>query len=375
MDWKGLLNWTLKYQDGTVDKNLKPMSEEDMKFIEAAFESVQVNEMKEIWKILDKLKVPETESETDLEEDIQNRCDMIEDLQILIDGAENARNIVRGKRFPEIVNYFFSTKHKNVKLSLASLLGSMMQNDKFIQTAAIDLGIFKILDLINSCNDKELSAKYIYILTGILYGEFEKSKTLFLEEFDGLKLLYNLLIKNCPQGDNPQYTTFKRVLNIIKELTKIEEKEAENFNVRRLCLNKMGEINLHKMMLEILSGMDYNTSDNADVVKIVLEILIHCAVLFESLDSVFSIIQELNSKLNESKFLSKEEIAEEKNYIIHVLKSIKSEFNNKNIQMNNQGNVLQLIPGEGLVATEENSVVIVKDEEHPKGSMHIQLKK
>lgn len=374
MDWKGLLNWTLKYQDGTVDKNLKPMTEEDMKFIEAAFESVQVNEMKEIWKILDKLKLPET----DTDDDIQNRSDMIEDLQILIDGAENARNIVRGKRFPEIVNYFFNTKNKNLKLLLASLLGSMMQNDKFIQTAAIDLGIFKILELINTCEDKDLSSKYIYILTGILYGEYEKSKTLFLEEFDGAKLIYNLLIKNSPLGVNPQYqcTTFKRVLNIIKELTKIEEKEAENFNVRHLCLNKIKEINLHNMILEIISQLDYNSSDNVDILKILLEILVNCAVLFESLENVFKIIQELNSKLNECKFINKEEIVEEKKFIIQILKSIKSEFNNNFTQIKSQGNVLQLTSGEGLVfSSEENQVVIEKDEEHPKGSMHIQLKK
>ncbi len=95
MDWKGLLNWTMKYSDGTSNKDLKPMSEEDMKFIEAAFESVCVNEMKEIIKILDRLKQPELNTE----EDLQNRITDLENFLHFIDGPENARNVVRAKRF------------------------------------------------------------------------------------------------------------------------------------------------------------------------------------------------------------------------------------------------------------------------------------
>ena len=48
VDWQGLLNWSLQYQDGTKPSQFKQMSEEDRKFIEDAFESVVLNEMKEI---------------------------------------------------------------------------------------------------------------------------------------------------------------------------------------------------------------------------------------------------------------------------------------------------------------------------------------
>ena len=53
VDWKGLYNWSMKYTDGTKPSNFKQMSKEDMDFIQNAFESVVLNEMKEIWKILD----------------------------------------------------------------------------------------------------------------------------------------------------------------------------------------------------------------------------------------------------------------------------------------------------------------------------------
>ena len=58
MDWPGLLKWSMKNTDGKnlVDKDLKLMTEEDAKFFEEAMESCFMNEMKEIMKILDKLK-------------------------------------------------------------------------------------------------------------------------------------------------------------------------------------------------------------------------------------------------------------------------------------------------------------------------------
>lgn len=90
MDWPGLLKWTMKNTEGSnlIDKDLKPMSEEDAKWLEEAIESFHFNEMKEIMKILDKLKQPEIGTKEDEEE----RCFLIEDLLVLIDGLENNRS-------------------------------------------------------------------------------------------------------------------------------------------------------------------------------------------------------------------------------------------------------------------------------------------
>lgn len=363
MDWKGLLNWSLKYNDGTVDKGLKPMSEEDMKFLEAAFESVCMNEMKEIMKILDLLKSPEPESE----DEIQNRLDMLDDLQILVDGPENSRNIVRSKRFPELVNYFFTTNNKKIKMSLATLLGSMMQNDKFIQSAAIDNGIFKILELLNNSDDDQITSKYVYMLTGILYGEYDKSKMLFINEFEGLKLLYNLLIKTS--YDSP---AFRRILNILKELTKIEDQDAENYHVRQLAISRIAEINLHKLLINILSNVDYDKKDNIDSIRAIFEILNNIVKVFDNLEIVFNCVTEMNNKLNSSKILTSEEVQEEKTFFLEIIKSLKNEFvrkesnNNKELH-SNCDNGLSLEP------SSNNSMVLVEKDDK-KNSMHIQLK-
>ncbi len=104
MDWPGLLKWSMKNSEGSklVDKDIKPMSEEDAKWLEEALENLQFNEMKEIIKILDKLKQPELGTKEDEEE----RCLSIENLIILIDGLENNRsknilNILY--KFPSII--------------------------------------------------------------------------------------------------------------------------------------------------------------------------------------------------------------------------------------------------------------------------------
>ena len=90
MDWPGLLKWTMKNSDGSklIDKDIKPMSEDDAKWLEEALESFQFNEMKEIMKILDKLKLPELGTQ----QDNNDRCSYVEDLLILIDGLENNRS-------------------------------------------------------------------------------------------------------------------------------------------------------------------------------------------------------------------------------------------------------------------------------------------
>jgi hypothetical protein len=154
VDWKGLLNWSLKYNDGTrSNEDIKPMSKEDMEFLQNAFESVCVNEMKEIWKILDECK----KREGDSEKEINERIDLLNMLSSYLDGLENARNIVRGKRLNEIIDYFFDCKHKKVKIELGNILTQMTQNDGYVQKAALDLGIFKFLDELNKSEDPDLN--------------------------------------------------------------------------------------------------------------------------------------------------------------------------------------------------------------------------
>lgn len=55
VDWQGLFKWSLSYNDGTSNPDIKPMSDEDKKWLQEAIEAYSLdvpNRMKEIAKSL-----------------------------------------------------------------------------------------------------------------------------------------------------------------------------------------------------------------------------------------------------------------------------------------------------------------------------------
>lgn len=173
---------------------------------------------------------------------------------------------------------------------MAGVLTSMMQNDKFVQDAAVNLNLFNILEILNETEDKKLLAKCVYILSGLIYGENLNIKLKFLEELNGLAILYNLLIK---EKDN--YPVFKRVLNILREITKIEDNDSELNQVRLKALLKIMDLNMNQLILAILKNsiIDFENKEvfehNSDIRAIVYDLLIYICKSFDSLKEVFDV--------------------------------------------------------------------------------------
>ena len=342
VDWKGLYNWSMKYTDGTKPSDFKQMSKEDMEFIQNAFESVVLNEMKEIWKILDICKTPEGDSE----QEINERYELLEKMSEYIDGLENANNIVRGKRFNEIINHFFESKHKKIKIEYARILTQMSQNDSFVQKAALDLGIFNYLKDLNEEKDPELMSIYIYLLTGLLYGEEISTRKFFVEQCDGIKLLFNTLVKEIKNIKNT-----KRILNIFSELTKeTDEKIVKGGNdLRKYIFNEIKEIKLHNKFINMLNDYSYQNDNECDIIHIIFSILSNLTELFmDNINELFDEIKKMN-KLIDNSNLSEEKKKSEKSHLINVIKEIKEkiktindkpkmEENDNNIEIKKIGN-------------------------------------
>lgn len=329
VDWKGLYNWSMKYTDGTKPSDFKQMSKEDMDFIQNAFESVVLNEMKEIWKILDICKTPEGDSE----QEINERYELLEKMSEYIDGLENANNIVRGKRFHEIINHFFESKHKKIKIEYARIITQMSQNDSFVQKAALDLGIFNYLKDLNEEKDPELMSVYIYLLTGLLYGEEISIRKYFVQECDGIKLLFNTLVKEINSIKNT-----KRLLNIYSELTKeIDEKLVKGGNdLRKYIFNEIKEIKLHDKFINMLNDYSYKNDSECDIIHIIFSIISNLTELYmDNINEVFNQIKKMN-KLIDTSNLSEESKKNEKSYLINVIKDIKEKI--KIINENKAGN-------------------------------------
>ena len=319
VDWKGLYNWSMKYTDGTKPSDFKQMSKEDMEFIQNAFESVSLNEMKEIWKILDICKTPEG----DTEQEINERYELLEKMSEYIDGLENANNIVRGKRFNEIINHFFESKHKKIKIEYARIITQMSQNDSFVQKAALDLGIFNYLKDLNEEKDPELMSIYIYLLTGLLFGEEISTRKFFVEQCDGIKLLFNTLVKEIKSNKNT-----KRLLNIFSELTKeTDEKIVKGGNdLRKYIFNEIKEIKLHNKFINMLNDYQYKNDNECDIIHIIFSIISNLTELYmDNISEVFDEIKKMN-KLIDSSSLSEEMKKNEKSYLINVIKEIKEKM-------------------------------------------------
>ena len=50
VDWKGLFEWSMQYQDGTKPSEFKQMSEEDRKWLTEALQHYTFNDSEEIKK-------------------------------------------------------------------------------------------------------------------------------------------------------------------------------------------------------------------------------------------------------------------------------------------------------------------------------------
>ena len=353
VDWKGLYNWSMKYTDGTKPSDFKQMSKEDMDFIQNAFESVVLNEMKEIWKILDICKTPEGDSE----EEINERYDLLEKMSEYIDGLENANNIVRGKRFHEIINHFFESKHKKIKIEYARIITQMSQNESLVQKAALNLGIFNYLKDLNEEKDPELMSAYIYLLTGLLYGEEISTRKYFVQQCDGIKLLFNTLVKEINSNKNT-----KRLLNIYSELTKeVDEKLVKGGNdLRKYILNEIKEIKLHDKFINMLNDYSFKNDSECDIIHIIFSIISNLTELYmDNINEVFDQIKKMN-KLIESSNLSEEIKKNEKSYLINVIKDIKEKIKKLN---------------ENKTDSQNNDNIIETKKIGNKDSMRIKIKK
>ena len=195
----------------------------------------------------------------------------------------------------------------------------MTQNDSYVQKAALELGIFNYLNNLNEEKDPELLNAYIYLLTGLLYGDEISTRKYFVENCDGIKLLFNTLVKEIKSTKNT-----KRLLNIYSELTKeTDENLVKGGNdLRKYIFNEIKEIQLHHKFINMLNDYSYKNNSDCDIVHIIFSIICNLTELYmDNINEVFDQIKKMNKILNECK-LDEETKQNEKNYLINVIKDI-----------------------------------------------------
>jgi hypothetical protein len=197
----------------------------------------------------------------------------------------------------------------------------MTQNESYVQKAALQLGIFNFLKDLNEEKDPELITIYIYLLTGLLYGDDITTKKYFVQECDGIKLIFNLLVR-----ETKSYKNTKRLLNIYSELTKETDENLVKGGkeLRKYIFNQIHDIKLHHKFINMLNDYDYNNQNNCDIIHIIFSIIYNLADLFiDNPAEIYDEIKKMNILIEESN-LDNETKKNEKNFLIDIIKNIKS---------------------------------------------------
>lgn len=270
--WNQAFKWVSQYYDTDEkkDKIIKPMSKEDFEFLEKAFESITINETKEIIKRIDKL-YEKDEIKDDIE-DIKEREFLIDEIIDFIDGLEVARNLVRCDRYKDIIKIFFESVHFPLKIKSAKLLSISLQNDKLVQEYSVKHGLFECLNYLNiekldnlnisNVQKRELINKTILLISGLINGDSTISKNEFVIQ-RGFEILLSL--SDCYHS--------LRFFRIFEELTKPEIdkelKDSSDFIIKDFLKHK-GIERITKILLNMNEGDNIIDINDKDEIKIII---------------------------------------------------------------------------------------------------------
>mmetsp|Transcript_12699 Transcript_12699/g.23036 ORF Transcript_12699/g.23036 Transcript_12699/m.23036 type:complete len:355 (-) Transcript_12699:166-1230(-) len=170
--WLGLLKWSLKYNDGTKDtKEVRPMADEDRKFLEQAMKNLVVDENQKMRVGITVLKLPdpplpenkthdldqknapnsliselealdaeESEKSEDLKK-VEQNLEMLDDLVLNGDNAENFCKMGGTKPLLDCVK----SKHPSVVQKSCQLIATITQNNPKTQHAFLAAGGLTVL--------------------------------------------------------------------------------------------------------------------------------------------------------------------------------------------------------------------------------------
>jgi len=275
--WNAVLKWSLAQHDGTSDSShVSAMSEEDRKFLSDAMESMVVDEIGEMRKIIATLKLPEEpeklrqisdllelkqmESESKEEVDDEALLQMIvnkkqtalEDLEDYVVGIDRAQDLHKIEGLAPLIQLLRS-RFTPIRASAANVLGTVVQNNPKCQQWAFELqavpGLLSSLDASpldskSSKDVKECISKNLYALSGLL-RHFDPALVQFVAQKGQDRLLDILTNSAAAAAQNRKAIVVLEVL-LKNKLTSTAAAEQ--------ALARQG-------LLDSLAGMIGNTED------------------------------------------------------------------------------------------------------------------
>jgi len=219
VDWPGLLKWTLTQSDGTTfDSDSKPMSEEEKKWLQEAIESYTFDEAKRMREILEELKQPEVVGGS--EKEAERRLTLVEEFADLVEGLENARDLIRMKVYDSLLNAMFNSQYPEVRKALYFVFASCNSLNTFVQEVSAERGAFNLINCI--IKEESLASKEAAFaaLSSLVRGESFPIKRRFID-IDGIEFLLELLSNDKAYNSNKIRT---KVMTLLQDLVFYDDK-------------------------------------------------------------------------------------------------------------------------------------------------------
>lgn len=237
--WLGLLQWSLRYQDGTHSSEYRQLSAEDRAFLDRVMQEGVKDEAKRITDIIvdikDKLdRHAVGDIEIDVLEELFDMTEQIDNAQVFVKfGGIKLLLLLLHARDPHT-----SAAHiDKVNVLALSLLGSVAQNNLVVQEEALRRNVLRILH--DVCNGSgatpAIQSKCIYAISCIIRSHVI-GEALFVTEY--MRDLFTHVLSNPTTTDD----VTKRVLFLAQALTSSDGTSVQRINLIAECIfSKLGQ--------------------------------------------------------------------------------------------------------------------------------------
>ena len=188
MDWKGLFEWSAKYNDGTSGSQFTEMSKEDKEWLEKAMEEYTFDEVAKMKEIIMVLWDHHTKEKDEL---LLN----LEDLQDLIDAHQrNSLNFDLLGGFKVLVDVMFNNSHEEVRASSLITFSLIVQNNIELQEAAFKYGGMNLMYQYWKEESTKNKEHVIGALSWLIRTISQAIKDEFIITMNGLEWLRQIII-------------------------------------------------------------------------------------------------------------------------------------------------------------------------------------
>ncbi|TMW69309.1 hypothetical protein Poli38472_001465 [Pythium oligandrum] len=203
--WLGLMRWSMKYQDGTVPTDAKPMSKEDRDFLDKVLKEGVIDEnerIKQILRIVDgehpwtvfATEGEEIQEEKVSEEDLADyREALLDELLVRIDQIDNAMNFVKMDGLKVMIRAMQENDRPSTRAMAAEVCSVVVQNNPFCQNAAVDVGLLEVICKLAEHEDTTCQVKALLAISCLVRNHPAAEARFLSESCNGLKVLENFL--------------------------------------------------------------------------------------------------------------------------------------------------------------------------------------